>query len=270
MPAGWRQGRTAFGGLSAALALQAALRTAPSTPPPLMSAHSWFVGPADAPLRFWMRSGCARASPPARSRSIAWPAGRAARGAAVRATAAQPHRPRLHAGAAIVGVRPRGRRADRRRRGYPGVRRQFRDAPGRRRTVAVRCLTPDLLVWARHRDSGGVDPSVALVALGDCLPPAAMACFSGPAPVSSMTWTLDFPQPASAGDWFSCCVRPAGMPDGYSLAGHADLGRGRAAGAAGPADGGDLRVIAAPAATSQVASARTGTDNSVVSDIPFR
>ncbi len=77
--------------------------------------------------------------------------------------------------------------------------------------------TPELMVWVRHRDSAGVDPSVALLALGDSLPPAAMASFTEPAPVSSMTWTLDFPQPAAAGDWFLLRSASQHAADGYSL-----------------------------------------------------
>jgi hypothetical protein len=43
-PANWLQGRTIYGGLSVALALQAALRDGPTGLPPLKSAQIAFVG----------------------------------------------------------------------------------------------------------------------------------------------------------------------------------------------------------------------------------
>src|ERR1035437_9979331 len=51
-PSNWLQGRTIYGGLSAALALQAALRDAPPDLPPLKSAQIVFVGPALKALTF--------------------------------------------------------------------------------------------------------------------------------------------------------------------------------------------------------------------------
>jgi hypothetical protein len=49
LPADWLQGRTAYGGLSAALCLQASLRALPGLPP-LRSAQFAFVGPATGEL----------------------------------------------------------------------------------------------------------------------------------------------------------------------------------------------------------------------------
>ncbi len=49
IPADWLQGRTAYGGLSAALCVEAALRGVPDLPP-LRSAQFAFVGPASGPL----------------------------------------------------------------------------------------------------------------------------------------------------------------------------------------------------------------------------
>src|SRR6516225_10431901 len=50
LPSDWLQGRTAYGGLSAALCLQATLRTFPDLPP-LRSAQFSFIGPATGALR---------------------------------------------------------------------------------------------------------------------------------------------------------------------------------------------------------------------------
>lgn len=46
----WRQGRTAYGGLSAALCVECAMRSIPDLPP-LRSAQFSFVGPAQGELR---------------------------------------------------------------------------------------------------------------------------------------------------------------------------------------------------------------------------
>lgn len=41
---------------------------------------------------------------------------------------------------------------------------------------------PEFLAWVRLKDREAVDPTVALLALADSLPPAAMAVFPAPAP----------------------------------------------------------------------------------------
>lgn len=52
----------------------------------------------------------------------------------------------------------------------------------------------DLLVWARHVTD--VSPGMApLVTLGDALPPASYTRLTEPAPLSSMTWGFEFMQP---------------------------------------------------------------------------
>ena len=76
---------------------------------------------------------------------------------------------------------------------------------------------PELVAWARHVDARDVDPAVALLALGDCLPPAALDAFTAMAPVSSMTWTIDLAQPAASGEWFLLRSTSLHAADGYSF-----------------------------------------------------
>ena len=52
VPADWLQGRTVYGGLMTALALQAALRNGPTDLPTLKSAQVSFIGPATEALTF--------------------------------------------------------------------------------------------------------------------------------------------------------------------------------------------------------------------------
>lgn len=64
---------------------------------------------------------------------------------------------------------------------------------------------PAMLVWLRHRDLVANAGMAGLVALADALPPAAMVMFPPePAPISTMTWTLDVltDNPASASGWW--------------------------------------------------------------------
>lgn len=56
-------------------------------------------------------------------------------------------------------------------------------------------LRPDLLLWARHRDeAAGLGPA-ALLALADIPPPAAMRLMTQPGPISTMTWMVDLMSP---------------------------------------------------------------------------
>jgi acyl-CoA thioesterase len=77
--------------------------------------------------------------------------------------------------------------------------------------------SPELLMWVRHLDAQGVDPAVALIALADSLPPAAMTCFTEPAAISSASWMIDLPQPAVAGEWFLVSSFSQQALEGYSL-----------------------------------------------------
>ena len=48
-----------------------------------------------------------------------------------------------------------------------------------------------MLLWVRHLDSELLPTAVSLLALADAPPPAAMVCFTAPAPISTMTWSLE-------------------------------------------------------------------------------
>lgn len=49
----------------------------------------------------------------------------------------------------------------------------------------------ELLTWVRFVDQPSCDPTVALLAMGDALPPAAMSLFTQFGPISSMNWTVN-------------------------------------------------------------------------------
>jgi hypothetical protein len=77
---------------------------------------------------------------------------------------------------------------------------------------------PRYVAWVRHRDAGGVDPTVALVALGDALPPAATAVFAQWAPVSTITWDVHLCRDDldDATGWFLIDSDGDHTADGYS------------------------------------------------------
>ncbi|MEO0882343.1 MAG: thioesterase family protein [Pseudomonadota bacterium] len=49
----------------------------------------------------------------------------------------------------------------------------------------------DIGIWMRHKDRSAPDDMTALLAIGDTPPPAALALLSGPARISSMNWSID-------------------------------------------------------------------------------
>lgn len=196
IPDAWLQGRTAYGGLSSALALHVAQRCAPDMPP-LRSAQVAFVGPLAGDVTVaatLLRRGRNAAFVQADVTGDA--------GLGLRAT--------------FVFMRPIESRVDHRRgeapcppppadaallRGIPAIpfTQQFEmfDPP-------VEAGPAEWLRWIRLADRTGLDPTIELLAVADALPPAALKLLGGPAPVSSMTWLLNLldPVPATTDGWW--------------------------------------------------------------------
>jgi acyl-CoA thioesterase len=215
-PANWLQGRTAYGGLSAAMAHHVALRLDPAGLPPLKAAQFSFIGPVADATRF-------EAELLRRGKSVTQVGVDARVGDA------------LATRASFVFGSPRSStiRHDKVQRPDVQAPNHYRSlpgdhpAPGHFQNFDVRFVgdatpvsgspEPQLLAWVRLKESEGVHPASALLALGDCLPPASMACFTAPAPISSMTWSVDFPCPAAPSEWFLQRSRSLVAADGYSF-----------------------------------------------------
>jgi acyl-CoA thioesterase len=215
-PAEWSQGRTLYGGLTAALALQAARTAGGAALPPLKSAQILYAGPAAGPLRFTAQ--LLRRGKSATAIGVDCLAGG---DVALRA--------------AFLFAQPRASAIAHDFTRFPDV--EPPDAYERReqaRTVAAFFDNfelrpaggslplsgsdhPEFMAWVRHRDASGVDPSLSLVALGDCLPPAAISSLTQFAPLSSMNWNFELPRPATAGEWFLLCSSSRRAADGYSF-----------------------------------------------------
>jgi hypothetical protein len=186
----WRQGRTLYGGISAALCLAAAERTF-SDLPPLRSAQVSFVGPAAGEVEL-------RAELLRRGKSAAFVGadllsdgqigtravfcfGAARESAYARAAAPAPKDlPRPDTCESFFA---------------PGIGPAFRQHFDMRLARGLRPLSgaadPDIWLWVRHLDPADPVGAAALRALADAPPPAAMSAFATPAIISSMTWMVD-------------------------------------------------------------------------------
>lgn len=196
VPEGWLQGRTAYGGLSAALALHAAMG-ADADLPPLRSAQVAFIGPLSGEV-------VVRAQVLRRGRNAAFVQAdvEGGKGLGLRATfvfmAAIESRLDHAAGEAPVFPVP-----------GPDTETSF--------GVAALPFTQNMewvdrrdglgaaewLRWARLREREGLHPAVELMAVADALPPAALKLMGAHVPLSSMTWQVNLlGEPATRDGWW--------------------------------------------------------------------
>jgi acyl-CoA thioesterase len=202
-PEDWGQGRTLYGGMTAALAYEAVKR-AHGELDPLRAAQFAFIGPATGRLRFGatlLRRGRSSAIVAADCLNDEGAAARAlfAFGAARESGLAHDFlaMPEVPAPDACGPFRKEGAGAPR------GFWNNFetRLASGGR-LLEQAAPRPEFAVWTRFLDAGGADPVTALLAIADCLPPAAMVHFPKLAPISTITWSIDIARaPPSAGGW---------------------------------------------------------------------
>ena len=186
-PPAWSQGRTVYGGMIAALCYEAAIRHF-GVNSALRSALLTFVGPAGGRLKFepaLLRAGrsativsvdCLSGSELAARGSFAF--GIERESCIVDAGAWAPTVPPPVDCPLFLG--PTG-----------GFHDNFecRLANG---SPLLSCGAADFTVWVRFSEQQGVSAATAMLALADALPPAAMATFPSPAPISTMTWSIDF------------------------------------------------------------------------------
>lgn len=211
IPPEWLQGRTSYGGLSAALALHVAQACAPDLPP-LRSAQVAFVGPLAGIVTI-------RASLLRRGRNAAFIQADVAgeSGLGLRATfvfmAAIPSALAFADMPAPAWPLP-GADANI-WTGTPAIpfTRQFETLDRQDG------LSPaEWLRWTRLRNREGLDPAVALLAVADSAPPAALRLLDGHRPLSSMTWLVNMltPAPATRDGWWLLQSRSRHARDGAS------------------------------------------------------
>jgi acyl-CoA thioesterase len=213
----WLQGRTTYGGLSAALCTEAALRAVPDLPP-LRSAQFAFIGPASGPLSI-------SATILRRGKSSVF-VGVDLTGDAGLATHAI-----LTFGVARDSKlsysnmpMPKVTSPTNSEPFFPGDRPTitFQQHFESRKAGGARPFSPgndpEYLIWFRHRDERARNGIVPLIALADAPPPASMVIFPQPAPIRTMTWSLDILSDAPATDdgWWLIQSRAEAAAKGYS------------------------------------------------------
>ena len=205
IPENWMQGRTSYGGLSSALALEAARRLADDLPP-LRSAQVSFVGPLAGEVNVQVRML-------RRGRNASWVSAEVTSEAGIGLTAtfvfmgvveSTLHLNDMPPPAGLIAVedaKPLPENAG------PGFTRHFE-----RRWALPRGADklPELLWWVRLKDRAGLDPMVEMMLIADALPPGVMPMMTARAPVSSMTWLCNLltPQPVTRDGWW--LLRAAG------------------------------------------------------------
>jgi acyl-CoA thioesterase len=209
----WKQGRTTYGGLSAALCLEAAARRLPEAPP-LRSAQFAFVGPAAGELSARVEVLRQGKSALFANVDLFGEGGLATRGVLTFGAARSSRlahldlpAPETPAPEACELFIPEG--------AGPAFARQFEF----RYVTGGRPLSggpPDFLVWIRHRDVAARSLA-AMVALADALPPPALSVFDQFAPISTMTWSMDVLGAAPEDDgWRLMSSRAETIGEGYS------------------------------------------------------
>lgn len=213
-PPSWSQGRTLYGGMTAALGWAAATRVFPDLPP-LRSVQAAFVGPASGRLALApevLRQG--------RSATTVGVDIRSDQGLAARLTffcgAARPSKV-AHERVDVVQAPSLD--------SLPAVLGQGQ-GPTFAANFDIRHVSgglpfdggpPEFAMWARLSAAEGSDPLVALLALADVLPPAAMPVFPEFGVISTLSWSFDLDRlPEDAGAWYLCRATSESTADGYS------------------------------------------------------
>ena len=212
----WMQGRTAYGGISAALALDAALRDHPGDAP-LRSAQVSFVGPVGGETRTTSRTLRQSKSSRFIAADLVSDAGYGTHAVFSFMPARVSHLdhattpvPQIPDAGALASVpdhpaRPEfTRKFDMRPVGGPGF--------GHAKAVG------EIVTWVRWIDEPGCDAHIALLALADALPPAALVLFREFGPISSSTWVQHFltDHPATSDGWWLLVSRTTQAQRGFS------------------------------------------------------
>ena len=217
IPPDWMQGRTTYGGLSAALCLKAARPLAEGAA--LRSAQIAFVGPVGGDVRI-------KASELRRGKSAAYISADilgpddsvATRATFVFASTREMSRtmparvpmPDVPSPGDIPALMPKGI--------GPSFIHNFEVLLARGDAPFSGGDTGENHLWMRHADRSVTDSATALLALGDAPPPAAMSMFTTPIKISSMNWSIDMLTDTfeTEDNWWLSRSTVQTLADGYS------------------------------------------------------
>jgi acyl-CoA thioesterase len=197
IPESWHQGRTAYGGLTAVLALHAARLAGGEDLPPLRSAQVSFVGPVYGEVE-------ARARVLRRGRNAVWITAELLRaneqGGEVGTVATfvfmspVENQLQLKYGRDIPGLIPLEQSAV--REIPPGGPRLLDHMEIRFALPRGGDPKPEICYWLRAREREGIDPVLQLLLCADAPPPGVFAVLPRPVPpISSMTWLFNLLTP---------------------------------------------------------------------------
>ncbi len=198
LPQSWTQGRTAFGGLSSALAYQAASHIEDELPP-LRSAQIAFVGPLFGTLT-------AEAKMLRRGRSTAFVqseiSGDKGLGLHCNFVFAKPRETDVTAADMAEPVFPPLPTDKDLHSGPPQFFTSNMEYVGKRIDTSTK--TNRLTRWMRLNQREGLDPVAELLCMGDSLPPSMMGLLDSNAMVSSMNWQFNIivDNPATEDGWW--------------------------------------------------------------------
>lgn len=216
LPTDWLQGRTAYGGLSAALCLEATIRSLGDLPP-LRSAQFCFVGPATGKLNISsevLRKG--------KSTTLVGCDLTGDSGLAVRSTLCfGAGRPSSHDHQSFVMPKVAGPENCPGYYVWPDRPNFMSHFDGRLAAGAMprtHGAAPEMTVWLRHHDQGDETSLVRLLALADALPPPSLVLSSEFIPISTMTWSIDMldDQPFTSTGWWLVQATADTSRHGYS------------------------------------------------------
>ena len=219
IPEDWSQGRTTFGGLTAALCL-AAVERALTDLPPLRSAQFTFVGPAGGAVEITPR--LLRRGKSSVFASVELSAGGVLATHAIFSFNAARESQYSYRARPAPKVPPPGTTEDFFRSGKPKYTQHFEAFFAGGHKPVSRAETPEIVVWVRHRDPGAMASIPGLIALGDTLPAAAYTMLTAPVPASSITWSIELIDTnavlrAPGDTWYLLRDVAEDVRDGYSV-----------------------------------------------------
>lgn len=202
VPESWHQGRTAYGGFSAALAFEAARRVGGAGLPPLRSAAISFVGPTSSMVNVSgqiLRKG----------RNATWIGAQVMVGEAVGTVATFAFmgpvasalylndRPPPDDFIAVEQAEPFAFHDH-----TPLFQRNYFEIRFARPRGATK--EPELCWWVRLRERRRLDPMTEIMLVADSLPPGVLPLMDRRVPISSMNWQADLltPAPRTRDGWW--------------------------------------------------------------------
>lgn len=216
IPADWMQGRTTYGGLTAAISLRSARALVPDLP--IRSCQIAFVGPVGGEVE-------TRAELLRRGKNSAFVSADVLQGGAVMArsifafgAARESQLEHSHMPPPTVASPEETESFFRGEGQGPHFTQNFEMKGVLGGTPVSGSKDSAIGLWLRHRDEGLSHDEVAILALADCPPPAALSMQTTFAPISSMTWMAEFlsEDVSSRDNWYLAVSDAQTAHDGYS------------------------------------------------------